>query len=308
MRCLWNGDHPCGKCPACLANRQRGFMFRLDKEKEFCSFYYWLTLQYDPDHVPRKPSGDMCFDKKHCRLFFEHIRIKYRESGITFKHFLVSEYGGNGTKRPHYHCLLLVYCPVHLNLADQFKLNREMRDYLIHQAWKYGHVTEKAFHGRVLRYLTKYCCKPEIVGDYHEMSPFTMISSGIGEKYLESLSKDRINQIKSSGDFTVRYGSGKIQLPRYYLDKILPSSRADREKALEENNLERFKELNQNWYIRRSSNRRLASLQASKLEQQFKINDDLIGFDTSKYLRLSESNRDYAYEEFKTKIRQRKDL
>ena len=174
MRCLYNGDHPCGKCPACLANRQRGFMFRLDKEREFCSFYFWLTLQYDPDHVPRTNSGDMCFDKKHCRLFFEHIRIKYRESGINFKHFLVSEYGGKATKRPHYHCLLMVYCPDDLSLPEMYKIRHEMRDYLVDGAWKYGHVTEKSFHGRVIRYLTKYCCKPEIVGDYHEMSPFTL--------------------------------------------------------------------------------------------------------------------------------------
>ena len=93
MRCLYDGVHPCGRCPACLANRQRGFMFRLDQERDSSSWYYWLTLQYDEDHVPRLSSGEYCFSKDHCRAFFEHIRIKYREFGITFKHFLVSEYG-----------------------------------------------------------------------------------------------------------------------------------------------------------------------------------------------------------------------
>lgn len=283
-------------------------MFRLDKERETCSWYYWLTLQYDPDHVPRMPSGDMCFDKKHCRAFFEHIRIKYRESGITFKHFLVSEYGGNATKRPHYHCLLMVYAPETLSLSQKYKINREMREYLIHKAWKYGHVTEKSFHGRVLRYLTKYCCKPEIVGDYHEMSPFALISPGIGAKYLESLSPDRIDQMIKNRDFSARYGAGKIHLPRYYLDKILPASKQKAVEADLNGDSDTFDLIISNRHIRQEINSKLAEQSARKLESNFKINSDLVDFDTYKYLRYLKSNRDYEYQQFKTKIRQRKDL
>lgn len=283
-------------------------MFRLDKEKEVCSWYFWLTLQYDPDHVPRTSSGDMCFDKKHCRAFFEHIRIKYRESGITFKHFLVSEYGGNATKRPHYHCLLMIYAPDNMSLSEKYKINREMRDYLIHKAWKYGHVTEKAFHGRVLRYLTKYCCKPEIVGDYHEMPPFALISPGIGAKYLESLSADRIDQMINSRDFTAWYGNKKINLPRYHLDKILPASKQKAIESYLNGDYDTFDQIMVNRRIRQEANLKHAELSAAKIESNFKSNSDLTGFDTYRYLRYLQSNRDYEYQQFTTKIRQRKDL
>lgn len=281
-------------------------MFRLDKEKDLCSWYYWLTLQYDQDHVPKTISGDLCFDKSHCRKFFEHTRIKYRELGITFKHFLVSEYGGNGTHRPHYHCLLMVYCPDHFDLKQKFEINREMRDYLIHQAWKYGHVTEKGFHGRVLRYLTKYCCKPELVGDYHEMPPFTLISPGIGEGYLAKLSSDRLDQIRETGDFSVRYGSGIITLPRYLQEKIMPSSLDKFRKALDSRDYELSQAILNNRSIKRKRAKELVNQDLKKFENQFNNKD--FGLDIYRYLRLAKSNRDYEYQQFKTKIQQRKDL
>ena len=159
-------------------------MFRLDQEKENCSFYYWLTLQYDDEHVPRE-AGEMVFSKKHCREFFEKLRRRYSDKGITFKHFLVSEYGPNSTHRPHYHCLLMVY--LQGNFEETRFYQSEIKDFILTEAWPHGHVTEKSFHGRVLRYLTKYCCKPEMIGQYHRMKPFTLISRGIGLSYLESV-------------------------------------------------------------------------------------------------------------------------
>lgn len=222
MRCIYDGIHPCGKCPACLANRQRAFCFRLDQEKDVCSFYYWLTLQYDDDHVPHLENGEMCFSKEHCRSFFEKLRKRYEPKGYKFKHFLVSEYGPNSTHRPHYHCLLMVYSGKPLN--ELYLARNEMKEFIIEKAWENGHVTEKSFHGRVLSYLTKYCCKPELLGQMHTMKPFTLISRGIGLSYLDKLSDERKRQMIEKLDFTVYYGNSKIQLPRYYVDKIMPHS------------------------------------------------------------------------------------
>lgn len=229
MRCLYDGEHPCGRCPACLANRQRGFMFRLDEEKENAKFYFWLTLQYDDDHVPRLEDGEMCFSKEHCHFFFEKLRKRYSKQGSTFKHFLVCEYGPEGTHRPHYHCLLMVY-----NKEDSkmnYLIRKEMRDFVIHEAWPHGHVTEKAFHGRVLRYLTKYCLKPELLGQHHTMKPFTLISRGIGLSLLDRIPEKQKQQMIERADFTYWYNGKKIQLPRYYVDKIAPHSKQDLIKA-----------------------------------------------------------------------------
>ena len=197
-------------------------MFRLDQEKDVCSFYFWLTLQYSDDYVPRFPDGEMCFSKEHCHGFFEKLRKRYSKDKLTFKHFLVSEYGPNATHRPHYHCLLMVYSDK--SLSDLYLIRREMREFILEKAWPYGHVTEKSFHGRVLRYLTKYCLKPELLGQYHTMKPFTLISRGIGLSLLDRIPSHQIEQMKESLDFTYRYGLGKIKLPRYYVDRILPHS------------------------------------------------------------------------------------
>lgn len=274
-------------------------MFRLDQEKESASWYYWLTLQYDEDHVPRLPSGEYCFSKEHCRLFFEHIRIKYRDQGITFKHFLVSEYGPNSTHRPHYHCLLLVYTPVDFDIAQKYNAYKEMRNYLIDQAWKYGHVTEKSFHGRVLRYLTKYCCKPEILGEYHEMPPFTLISKGIGADYLNKLGEKRLEQMRQKMDFTVFYGSGKMQLPRYYTDKIMPHSVSFKDWLTMDP--EAFRQRLFNHAKFRKYHEAIQFRELAKMEQNF-------GDDTYAWLRKRKSDRNLAYDEFKTKVKQRKNI
>ena len=202
-------------------------MFRLDQEKDQCAFYFWLTLQYDDDHVPKIASNyfegeEMCFSKEHCHFFFEKLRKRYKEQGCTFKHFLVCEYGPNATHRPHYHCLLMVYN--NHDLAKNYLIRKEMQDFIRNKAWPHGFVCEKTFHGRVLSYLTKYCLKPELLGEKHTMKPFTLISKGIGLCLLDKIPSKQLNQMRDNLDFTYWYNGSKIQLPRYYVDKILPHS------------------------------------------------------------------------------------
>lgn len=299
MRCLYDGLHPCGKCPACLANRQRAFMFRLDQEKDSCSFYFWLTLQYDEDHVPVQ-DGEYCFDKKHCRKLFEKLRQLYRDQGITFKHFLVSEYGPNGTHRPHYHCLLMVYCPDDFDIRQQYNLKHDMREYLLHKAWPYGFVCEKAYHGRVLSYLTKYCCKPEIIGDFHKMRPFTLVSPGIGLNLLSNLGETRLQQMRDKLDFTMLYNGKKIQLPRYYTDRILPHSTDKLLKAVENGDTESYLQISENRRRLSAKQENLSLDRLAKIEQEFG--------QYAKYREALASNRDYAYDEFKSKLKNRKNI
>lgn len=215
-------------------------MFRLDQEKENCSFYFWITLTYADEFLPRiknylppphEDPNETCFSKTHCREFFERLRKRYaRKNGSKFKHFLVCEYGPNETHRPHYHLLLMVYND--FDLSKNFKLRKEMRDFIIHDAWSYGNVKEKPFHGGVLSYLTKYCCKPDLINLKRTMKPFTLISPGIGECLLDKITEKHKQQMIDKLDFTYRYGRSKIQLPRYYVDKILPHSLQDLRNAI----------------------------------------------------------------------------
>lgn len=299
MRCLYDGVHPCGKCPHCLANRQRAFMFRLDQEKENATFYYWLTLQYSDEFVPRLQSGEMCFSKEHCRRLFETLRKRYKKQNYTFKHFLVSEYGPNATHRPHYHCLLLVYSEDQKKIKQLIKDRNDMREF-IRETWFYGHVEEKSYHGRVLSYLTKYCCKPEMIGEYHEMKPFTLISPGIGKCYVDKLTADQKQYMIDNMDFSVRYGSGKMQLPRYIVDKIFPHSKQDLLDSVDIKDMSQYRDI---MFARQKKDKLHLTLQKQKLqgeEAQYSSISDLV--------RAKEQNRNQVFAEFRSNLKNRKNI
>lgn len=301
MRCLYGTDHPCGSCYACLLNRQRAFCFRLDQEKDEATFYYWMTLQYDPEHVPYSHVGDMCFSKDHCRSFFEKIRKRYTKRfmkqnygldlQLKFKHFLVSEYGPNGTRRPHYHLLYMVYMS-DITLKQKVKIRHDILRFILDEAWPYGHVEYTQFHSNVLSYLTKYCCKPELIGEFHSMKPFTLISPGIGLKWLEKQDPLRLWQMILNKDFTVRYGTGKLELPRYYKDRIMPHSLADMRKAVESGDMNEYRRIMMN---RSESFRR--QLQLQEQQRLFeKDPEDLI------------QHREQVMAEFRSKLKNRKNI
>lgn len=205
---------PCGKCPACLANRQRDWTFRLEAEKDNSSFFFWLTLQYDESHVPWV-DGKRAVKKEDCRYFFERIRKRFPDT--KFKHFLVSEYGPHGTHRPHYHTLLFVRSSLGFN--EQLSLKTEIADY-IKLAWPFGHVQDVPFHNRVFGYVTKYCCKPELIGLDVPVPVFTLISQGIGKSFLDRVDS---SQMVAKEDYRVSFSGTRYSLPRYYRQKLQPA-------------------------------------------------------------------------------------
>ena len=173
-----------------------------------------------------------------------------------------------------------------------------MKDFLTTKAWKFGHVTEKSFHGRVLSYLTKYCCKPELIGQKHTMKPFTLISKGIGLSYLENLSDEMKAQMVDNLDFVVRYGNSKIQLPRYYVDKILPHSAADERNALLSGDVEKwenYRELRYRFQDKQKQvqRRRIESLRNVSYEMEYSDRQNRISA---------------TWANFKSKVNSRKDL
>lgn len=217
MRCFHpRAGFPCGRCPACLLNRQRQFAFRLEQEKQASSYLHWLTLQYDPQHVPKTKNGELCVSKEDCRTFFERMRKAFPQ--LKFKHFLVSEYGPQ-TYRPHYHCILFVKSQ-NADVRFLLDMKKQTSDY-IRKAWNFGYVCEKHYHNNVYFYVTKYCCKPELIGFTPEVKPFTLVSRGIGEEFLAKLD---VQKLIETENFRVSFRGSAMELPRYYKQKLLPSS------------------------------------------------------------------------------------
>lgn len=193
MLCLYpreNGQS-CGQCMACRLNDQMAWKFRLKWHLMSQDLGFWLTLQYDEEHLPRSDSGIPVVCKLHCQNFFRQLRkrLKNRDINLKISYFLTSEYGPQ-THRPHYHCLLMFKSTEHMDNKQLVKLRTDLFDY-IKEAWYHGFVLEKKLHNGVISYLTKYCLK-ESDSYTPPVSTFRLISKGIGEYYIRVRGVDDI--------------------------------------------------------------------------------------------------------------------
>lgn len=186
----------------------------------YSDFAFWLTLQYDDEHLPmfHIPYTDdfqQCVSKSDCQKYFKLIRryIEFHNLPVSFKYFLVSEYGPK-THRPHYHCLLMFKLKgSDLNFDQKLKLRFDLYD-LVKSSWHQGYVYEKLLHSGVIGYLSKYVFKPD--DDFvPEVPLFRLISKGIGLDYLNKLDfqKCKDNLFMTSDGYLPRYYRDKIQKP-----------------------------------------------------------------------------------------------
>lgn len=227
MKCFYPvAGRPCGQCSACMVNKSLQWKFRLEHEVLSNDLALWLTLQYDDDHLIYAVRNRMpVVWKLHCQNYFRQLRkyIVKHKLKVSFKYFLVSEYGPQ-TLRPHYHVLMLFQLP-----QIPFDRMLQMRQTLYEQCkerWYHGHCQEKLFHSGVIKYLTKYVFKP--FDDFDpDRSNFRLISKGIGLDFLDKVPEDII-----SHDWRTPYGV----LPRYYRDKLYPTSVPEYKKLREEVN------------------------------------------------------------------------
>ena len=105
---------PCGKCDQCRDNRRYNYMTRLSFAFVEClkmlGHVLFLTFTYNNSHLPHvtyQGQSCACFSRKDTLQLLRALRRYYGKKGLSFKYFLVSEYGKN-TRRPHYHVLFFL--------------------------------------------------------------------------------------------------------------------------------------------------------------------------------------------------------
>lgn len=106
---------PCGHCDLCLKSKVDAYFIRCYFEYLHTSIalrgsVYFITLTYANELLPMvKPSNHYepvsCFSKRDVQLFLKRLRKVFSPLGISFKYFIVTEFGGE-FGRPHYHGLL----------------------------------------------------------------------------------------------------------------------------------------------------------------------------------------------------------
>lgn len=212
---------PCGRCPACLRNRQNEWVFRLNEEMRVSPFAYFFTLTYRDSDLP------ICIcsvplrceiptlSKRDIQLFLKRLR---KNTGVKCKYHIVGEYGPSSL-RPHYHGLIF----------SQFELNQDD----IINAWQHQDLVFQIFepcYGRdAVGYVTKYICAVPFLPEHlkelpRQMRPFTMCSKGLGLTFLECNSQIVEKKIGQMEDFVTLDGL-KMAMPRYYRNKLFPITR-----------------------------------------------------------------------------------
>lgn len=172
---------PCGKCDLCLHRKRKEWAFRCA-----CETYtngnipFFVTLTYNDGCLP----SNGC-NKDDVQRFLKRLRSKlvYIGADRALRYVCVSEYGKNGTHRPHYHLLLW-------NLPQDYRLSQVVK--LIRETWKYGFVTVKPCTQGGVTYVLKYMSKHVSVPKGKNECFFTasrgrLGEGGIGFAYCEQM-------------------------------------------------------------------------------------------------------------------------
>lgn len=254
---------PCGKCIGCRLEYSRQWANRLMLELQYHDSAYFVTLTYNPGHVPKayyadpetgeaKESLTLC--KRDVQLFIKRLRKAFPNDHIRY--YYCGEYGTQ-TFRPHYHMIIF---GLHLTDGYPWRWNREdgrnfvyYRSPSLERCWskkceesttpltqmsKVGNLYEPIGNveysevtwdtcAYTARYVTKKLNGPE--GEFYKtfnlVSPFSDMSRkpGIGRQYYE----DHPDMLDSEYvNISTDRGGRKFRPPRYY-EKIFELDHPD---------------------------------------------------------------------------------
>lgn len=228
----------CGKCLSCLEHRQAGWIARLtDEFNSYPEGVYFVTLTYDDEHVPMKKVGPdeylPAISTSDVKKFHADLRKRFQQGFYLdrtllnagwssepariilpechFKYYVTSEYGPNGTRRPHYHGF-------YSNMLEDEDLVFD----LFQSIWGKGFVTvEKGRSEACAAYVSKYLVNDSLVPyDDRLPKPRAWISKGLGKYYLDDpVTVAWHREAPLEHQFVMQNGRKGI-LPRYWRDKI----------------------------------------------------------------------------------------
>lgn len=198
---------PCGKCPICLKNRSKKWVFRLKQEQLVSSNSEFITLTYDDNNLPE----DKKLSVDHLQKFFKRLRKKVFKThpNIKLKYYACGEYGDT-TQRPHYHIILF-------NRPLKHNHNAKEEDDLI-KIWGNGHVRIDECNEATMHYVTKYISKQADPTRNKENKEFSLMSKGLGASYITEKKKEYYKN--KLVPYLIDKGGEKIAMPKYYKEKL----------------------------------------------------------------------------------------
>ena len=188
----------CGKCYACLSNRRRSWLFRLQQEELNSVGTYFCTFTYDPEYY------DGFVHKSDLQKFFKKLR-HYED----FTYYAIGEYGTH-TFRGHAHAVIFFKSlPINCTTDDLHEL--------LCSLWSKGFISVSRATYRRLNYVLHYHTRPKEPAP--GLKTFQMFSKGLGIDFIDD---KLIDYLVSTKKTTINDFNGNTYvIPRYYRKKLL---------------------------------------------------------------------------------------
>jgi len=204
---------PCGGCIGCRLDRSRDWAQRCWHEAQLHEDNCFITLTYDPEHMPANGSIDV----REFQLFIKKLRFKY---GKGIRYFHCGEYGEK-LARPHYHALLFGFDFPDKYLWSVRNGNNLYRSQALEELWGKGFCTVGSVTVESAGYVARYVMK-KVTGDkaedhYNGKAPEYITMSrrpGIGHDWYKKFRGDFF-----PSDQSVVNGS-VVKPPRYYANLL----------------------------------------------------------------------------------------
>lgn len=194
---------PCGKCYACLHNKQQDWIIRMQNELKMCSQAVFITLTYSDSCLHFTSQNHPTLHKPDLVAFLKRLRAYLPQRSVRF--FACGEYGTH-TLRPHYHAILFFRGSVDIKLEE----------YCL-KCWNNGFCYFGSVTPESMAYVAKYVFKGSRFYEDCE-KPFLNMSRrpGLGSDYCDN---ERIQAYHDYNPYIVDSGYKK-RLPRYYMHKL----------------------------------------------------------------------------------------
>lgn len=194
----WFGD--CGKCLSCRISRRSVWSLRMLHETKSDVACAFVTLTYDPEHLPVTgvcPEGILL--KSDLQRFFKRLRKVFgprSNDQRKIRYYACGEYGE--LLRPHYHAIIWGISP-----ADRA---------VVSSVWGAGRVTVDPCNEHTIKYVAGYVTK-KLGGTHRQAYPpeFQVFSNRIGVDWLHA------NFVKVLYDANLQFRKVNFKIPRSYI-------------------------------------------------------------------------------------------
>lgn len=228
----------CGRCVDCRLHDSKVWATRCMLEAKYHQHNYFLTLTYDPEHLPVKDAIDLdtgevfpqltgTLKKEDLQDFWKNLRSYYKYHNLPLDNFKYKSCGEYGDKydRPHYHAICFgLYVP---DLKFSHKSKKGFPVYtseIISKIWKKGKIALGDVTFDSCAYVARYVLK-KIYGKYADEyykiigkdPEFTTNSLGIAKDYY----LDHRDTIYETDELFINTDKGvQVVKPPRYFDKM----------------------------------------------------------------------------------------